>query len=165
MKIQVGCDFNEFKQYYETLWGKLGETEEYWIRQNPSHLIVMREHHHIIGHIIWHESDTEEHKPGDPRDKEDTEILNKFLGNPCEFVELHEIWLTKEHRGKGYGKKFFTFFEEFMQKQGFETVVVYAYHPAAIAICRKRGFNEVCCLETEGIEGNRETMHVFRIAL
>lgn len=165
MSIQVGSNFDEFKQYYKALWGELGEAEEYYIKQNPSHLIVMRENHRIIGDIIWHESNTEEHWPGNPRDKEDTEILYKLLGNPCNFVELHEVWLTKEHRGKGYGKKFFTFFEEFMRKQGFETVVYYAYHPAAIAICRERGYNEACCLELEGIEGNREMMHVFHIAL
>jgi GNAT superfamily N-acetyltransferase len=165
MEIQVGCDFNEFKQYYETLWGNLGNTEEYWVKCNPSHLIVLKEHNKIIGDIIWHESNTEEHKPGDPRGEEDRKILLRLLGGLKEFVELHEVWLRKEHRGKGYGKELFIFFEQYMREQGFKTVVYYAYNPAAIAICRKRGYDEACCLEIEGIEGKREKMHVFYMAL
>lgn len=165
MKIQVGCDFDEFQQYYETLWGTLGNTEEYWVRCNPSHLIVMKEHKKIIGDIIWHESTTEEHKPGDPRDEQDKKILLQLLGGPGEFVELHEVWLMKEYRGKGYGNHFFTFFEQYMREQGVKTIVYYAYNPAALAICRKHQYDEACCLEIKGIEGRIEKMHVFCKAL
>lgn len=165
MEIQIGCNFDVFKQYYETLWDELGEAEAFYIKQNPSHLIVMKENERIIGNIIWHKSSTEEHKLGDPRDAEDKEILLRLLGGHQEFIELHEVWITKEYRGKGYGKNLFDFFEQFMREQGFKTVVYYAYNPAAIAICRQRGYDEACCLESDGIEGNREVMHLFRISL
>ena len=75
-------------------------------------LIVFRDNDETIGHAIWHETNTEEHmKGGEPREKEDKEILQGFMGKEEDFVELHELWLTKEHRGKGYGKRFFDFFE------------------------------------------------------
>ncbi|MFX1563205.1 MAG: GNAT family N-acetyltransferase [Promethearchaeota archaeon] len=165
MKIQVGCDFSEFKQYYEAILNKLGETEEFIVKQDPSHLIVWREKNKVIGHVIWHESNTEEHRSGDPRDKGDYEILVKLVGGKKDFVELHEVWLTKNHRGKGYGKALFEFFEKFMKQKGFKDIIYYAYNPAAIAICRNRKYPEACCIEERGLEGNIETMHVFHIAL
>ncbi len=165
MEIQIGCDFNEFKRYYEALWGKLGEAEEYWIKQNSSHLVVLRENNRIIGDAIWHESSTKEHKPGDSRDIEDQKILLELLGGHCNFVELHEVWITKEYRGKGYGMRLFAFFEEFMRKKKYTTIIYYAYNPAALAICRKRGYREQMGLRMKGIEGTIESMHVFCISL
>jgi len=166
MKIRVGCDFNEFKQYYEGILDKLGKTEEFLVKQNPSHLIVWREKNQIIGHALWHESSTEEHRIGTPpRDKEDKEFLEKLLGGKTDFVELHEASLTKEHRGKGYGKAFFAFFEKFMKEKGYENIIYYAYNPAAIAICRNRKYREACWFEMKGQEGNIETTHVFHISL
>lgn len=50
--------------------------------------------------------------------------------------------MTEEHRGKGYGKRFFDFFEEYMRRKGYDSLVYYAFDPAAVAICRKRGYNE-----------------------
>ncbi|MDH5374884.1 MAG: GNAT family N-acetyltransferase [Candidatus Bathyarchaeota archaeon] len=149
MKFVVGCDSEEFKEYYkrngfagEQGTGELGITEEKIVTQDPSHLIVWRENNEIIGDAIWHETNTEEHRKGVPRDKEDKEILEKLLGGKKDFVELHEVWLMKEYRGRGYGKKFFVFFEEFMRNRGFDSIVYYADHPAALAICRKRGYKE-----------------------
>jgi GNAT superfamily N-acetyltransferase len=125
LKIVVGCELEEFKEYYKTNGfageqgiGELGITEEKIISQDPAHLIVWRENNEIIGDAIWHETGTEEHRKGDPRDREDREMLRKLCGGKKEnIVELHEIWLKKEHRGKGYGKKFFEFFEEFIRKK------------------------------------------------
>jgi len=149
MKLVVGCDLEEFKRYYkingyagELGTGDLGITEEKIVTKNPSHLIVWRENNKIIGHSIWHETNTEEHRKGEPRDKEDREILEKLLGGKKDFVELHEIWLMKEYRGKGYGKRFFDFFEEFVRNRGYDSIVYYADHPAAITICRQRGCKE-----------------------
>jgi len=48
----------------------------------------------------------------------------------------------KEYRGKGYGKKFFAFFEEFMRKKDYDSIIYYAFHPAALTICRQRGYKE-----------------------
>ena len=148
MKFVVGCDVEEFKEYYkrngcagELGTGELSITEEKIVTQDPSHLIVWRENK-IIGHAIWHETNTEEHRKGEPRDKEDREILERFLGGKKDFVELHEVWLMKEYRGRGYGKKFFDFFEWFIGRRCFTSIVYYAFHPAAIAICRKRGYKE-----------------------
>ncbi|MDH5746794.1 MAG: GNAT family N-acetyltransferase [Candidatus Bathyarchaeota archaeon] len=143
------CDLEEFKEYYkrngfagEQGTGELGVTEEGIITQDPSHLIVWREKNKIIGDAIWHETNTEEHRKGVPRDKEDIEILEKLLGGKKDFVELHEVWLMKEYRRRGYGKRFFDFFEEFMRNRGIDSIVFYADHPAALAICRKRGYKE-----------------------
>ena len=149
VEFVVGCDLEEFKEYYkrngyvgELGTGELGITEEKIVTQEPSHLIVWRENDKIIGHAIWHETNTEEHRKGDPRDKEDREILRNLLGEKRDFVELHEIWLMKEYRGKGYGKKFFAFFEEFMRKKDYDSIIYYAFHPAALTICRQRGYKE-----------------------
>jgi len=151
----VGCDLEEFKRYYKKLaldkeWqGTFGFTEELdtsWERvlvKNPSLLLVWRENDEIIGHAIWHETSTDEHRKADPRDKEDKEILRRLLGGKKDnIIELHEIWLRKKYRGRGYGKRFFEFFEGFIRKKGFDSIVYYADHPAAIAICRKRGCKE-----------------------
>lgn len=157
LEFVVGCDLEQFKRYYKTLGdlhsyyktlglqdvnvGELGVVEEGIVR-DPSHLIVWRENNEIIGHAIWHASNTDEHRVGDPRDKEDKEILKGLLGGKKDFVELHEIWLRKKHRGRGYGKRFFEFFEDFIKKQGYDSIVYYTDNPAAIAICRKRGYKE-----------------------
>jgi len=121
MEFVVGCDLEEYKRYYRTLdglhryyrtlgltdvkFGELGATEEEIIKRNPSHLIVWRENDDIIGHAVWHETSTDEYRPRDPRDEEDKEILKRLLGGKKDnVVELHEIWLRKKYRGRGYGK-------------------------------------------------------------
>jgi GNAT superfamily N-acetyltransferase len=129
-------------------------------------LIVFRENGEIIGHAIWHETNTEEHrKGGEPREKEDKKILHGFLGKEKDFIELHELWLTEEYRGKGYGKRFFDFFEEYMRRKGYDSLVYYAFDPAAVAICRKRGYKEAYGLKEAGPYGKIETMYVFYLRL
>jgi GNAT superfamily N-acetyltransferase len=155
MRIVVGCDLEEFKRYYTELardkeWqGTFGFTEELdtgWERvlvENPSLLLVFRDNDKIIGHAIWHETGTDEHRKGDPRDRDDREILKKLCSEKRgSMIELHELWLRKKHRGKGYGKRFFEFFEDFIKKKQYDFIVYYADHPAAITICRKRGWRE-----------------------
>ena len=150
MKFVVGCELEEFKDYYrkngfagEQGTGELGITEEKIITQDPAHLIVWRQNNEIIGDAIWHETSTEEHREGDPRDREDRETLRRLCGGKKDnIVELHEIWLIERYRGKGYGKRFFEFFEEFIRRNGYDSFVYYADHPAALAICRKRGYKE-----------------------
>jgi len=155
MKLVVGCELEEFKEYYRRLaldgeWrGTFGFTEELgtsWEKiliENPSLLIVWRENDEIIGHAIWHETSTDEHREGDFRDEEDREVLRELCGGKREnIVELHEVWLRKKHRGRSYGKRFFEFFESFIREKGYHSIVYYADHPAAIAICRNRGWKE-----------------------
>lgn len=159
MKIDVGCNLEEYKRYYRTLddlhnyfkslgltdvtFGELGSTEEEIIKRDPSHLIIWRENGEIIGHAVWHETSTDEHRKGDPRDKEDREILRELCdGKKDNIVELHELWLRKKYRQKGYGKEFFEFFEDFVKKKGYNSIVYYADHPAAITICRTRDWKE-----------------------
>jgi len=146
MRFVVGCEFDELERHLDRLgvYKEEGEREklETKLRNGLFNLIVWRKNGEIIGHAIWHESNTEEHRKGDPRDEEDIEALRKLLGGKKDFVELHEIWLLAEHRGKGYGKKFFEFFEEYMRSKGYDKIVFYAHHPAALAICRKRGYKE-----------------------
>ena len=128
-------------------------------------LIVFRENGEIIGHAVWHETNTEEHRKGDPREKEDKEIMQGFMGKEKDFIELHELWLTEEHRGKGYGKRFFDFFEEYMRRKGYDSLVYHAFDPAAVAICRKRGYKEAYGLKEAGPYGKIETMYVFYLRL
>ncbi|UCE96825.1 MAG: GNAT family N-acetyltransferase [Candidatus Bathyarchaeota archaeon] len=150
MKFLVGCELGEFKRYYkrngfagEQGTGELGITEERIVAQSPAHLIVWRENNKIIGHAIWHETGTDEHRKGDSRNREDREILRKLCGGKKDnIVELHEIWLIEKYRGKGYGERFFNFFEDFIRRKGYDSLVYYAYHPAAVTICRKRGYAE-----------------------
>jgi len=164
LEFVVGCDFEEFKRYLNKigLYKEEGELDklETFLRNKLFNLIVWRENGEIVGHAIWHETNTEDHRRGDPRDKEDREILEKLLGGKKDFVELHEVWLAEEHRGKGFGKQFFEFFEEFMQGKGYDKIVFYAHHPAALAICRKRRYREGGFID---IEGTAE--HVFYLAL
>jgi GNAT superfamily N-acetyltransferase len=159
VKIDVGCSLEEYRSYYRTLdgfhrylrtlgltdvtVGELGSTEAEIIKNDPTHLIVLRKQQEIIGHAIWHEASTDEHRAGDPRDTEDRDLLRKLCGGQRNhLVELHELWLRKRWRGRGYGKRFFEFFEEFVKAKGYHAIVYYTEHPAARAICRKRGWKE-----------------------
>ena len=123
----VGCELDEFRRYYRDAnlpWGDLGEAEESHVMTDPSHLITWRKNNQIIGHAIWHESNTEEHTSGgNPRNSDDRRILQALLGPGTDFVELHEVWLLREHRGKGYGKEFFEFFEDFISRRGHRKIV------------------------------------------
>ena len=165
VQFELGCDITEFQQYYEKLQKTLGNLEIMLIEQDPAHLIVWREDGKIVGHALWHEASTDEHRKGSPRDVEDQTILRKLFGGPTDFVELHEVWLKKKYRGKGYGSQFFDFFEELMRSRQHLDIAFYAYNPAALAICRSRGYQEECCLTDAGFEGKVETMSVFRISI
>jgi len=164
LRFVVGCDFDEFKRYLERAgrYEKEGELDwlETFLRKGLLNLIVWRRNSEIVGHAIWHESNTEEHRTGDPRDEEDRETLRRLLGGRRDFVELHEVWLLDEYRGKGYGEGFFEFFEEYMQSKGYDGIVFYAHHPAALTICHKRGYREGGFVN---IEGTAE--HVFYLSL
>ncbi|HVP27233.1 MAG TPA: GNAT family N-acetyltransferase [Candidatus Bathyarchaeia archaeon] len=169
MRIVEGCDFQEFSAYLAKLGQYTAKGELDRLRSNIEsgrfNLIVFREDDEIIGHAIWHETNTEEHKRGEPRKKEDKEILQGFMGKRRNFIELHELWLTEKHRGKGYGKQFFDFFEDYIKRKGYDSVVYYAFEPAAIAICRKRGYKEAYGVEEAGPYGKVETMYVFYLKL
>ncbi len=144
----------EFRRYYKEAdlpWGELGAAEESHIISDPSHLIVVREGEQILGHAIWHESNAEKHtREGNLRNEDDRRVLRMLVGQGKEFVELHEIWLRTERRGKGYGKLIFDFFEDFIFRRGHDTIVYYADDPAALAICRERGYKEAYGVEAAG---------------
>lgn len=86
--------------------------------------------------------------------------MERLVGASKDFVELHELWLRVEHRRKGLGKRFFRFFEGFVAGKGFDSVVYYADHPAALAICRKRGYKEAFGATSPG-----RTYYVFYLSL
>ncbi len=167
MEFIVGHDLEEFETYYKTLsslndyyinhgWREpgpmeLGEDERNHIERDPSHLIIWMKDDQIMGHTIWHETSTEEMIPGSQRTDSDRNTLHKLLGGSNEnLVELHEIWLRPEHRGKRYGQRFFEFFERFAHDRGFEGIVYYATDTAAMSICRRRGYKEAH-MENEGL--------------
>jgi GNAT superfamily N-acetyltransferase len=143
MRFAVGCDMAEFKEYWNRSGynGSLDHLINEVIKE-PSQLIVWRENGKIVRHAVWHETSTDEHRRGVPRANENTQTFEKLLGEKKNFVELHELWLTKEYMGRGYGTEFFEFFEDLMKDKGFDDIVFYADHPAALAICRKRGYKE-----------------------
>ncbi|MFX0078541.1 MAG: GNAT family N-acetyltransferase [Candidatus Hermodarchaeota archaeon] len=121
----------------------VGDTEAKIIKADPSHLIVWCEGQDVVGHAVWHETTTEEHHIGDPRDEDDRANLRMLFGGKKEnLVELHEVWLRTQYRGNGLGKQFFTFFEKFIRERGFTGLIYYTDNPAAIAICRQRGYHE-----------------------
>ncbi len=169
MRFVEGCGFEEFAGYLTNIgqYTAKGELEKLkiYLDSRLFNLIVFRENDEIIGHAIWHETNTEEHRRGDPRDKEDKEILWRFFGGKKDFVELHELWLTKKHRGKGYGKRIFDFFEEYIRNKGYDSIVFYAFDPAAVAICRQRGYKEAYGLKEAGPYGEIETCYVFYLQL
>lgn len=150
----------EFKKYYSTLidlrdyyvsrTGReqgsfdLGREEEQHIERDPNHLIVWVDDGEIVGHCVWHETNAEEMIPGDPRDEDDRNNLRELFGGKSKnLVELHELWLRSDHRGKGYGHQFFSFFEDYVSDVGFDGIVHYTDHEAVMALCRKRGYREV----------------------
>jgi GNAT superfamily N-acetyltransferase len=127
LEFFTGCDFEEFKRYLERAgrYEKEGELDwlETFLRKGLLNLIVWRLDGEVVGNAIWHESNTDEHRKGDPRDEEDREALRRLLGGKRDFVELHEVWLLDEYRGKGYGERFFEFFEEYMRRKGYDRIV------------------------------------------
>ena len=114
----------------------------------------------LVGHTIWHASNTKQHQEGNPRDPEDKQILEE-LKVTGDFIELHEIWLSDSHRGRGYGTKFFEYFENMVKEKGFKSIVYYADHPAALSICLSRGYKYAYGVELDGITGQRARFYVL----
>ena len=164
LEFSLGCGLEEYKKYYLGTRGPLGEDEEGIIQKNPEHLIIWKKDDKIIGHALWHAASTREHHPEDPRDQEDRKILENLLGGEKKFIELHEVWLKKEERGKGYGNQFFDFFEKFITDQGYQDVIYYAYDTAAIGLCRQRGYKELAGFEGEDLN-QKVFFHVYAIQL
>ena len=165
VEFELSCEISEFKKYYETIREQLTNLEITLIEQDPEQLIVWREEGTIVGHTLWHKASTDEHRPGSPRDGDDKALLRELFEGKKEIIELHEVWLKKEHRGKGYGNQFFDFFEKLMRSKQYTEIAYYAYQPAAISLCRKRGYKEACCLQHPGFEGTIEKTYVFRLSL
>ena len=144
MKFEIGYDFEKIKKDYITVWGEnVYEETKNLIVKNPSYLIVMLLNKNVIGWAIWHESDVSNHRKGHSRDVLDSEILIKLIGMKKDFIELHELWIMEKFRGFKYGTQFFAFFEDFVKKQKYNSIIYYADHKAAIEICRKRGYKEL----------------------
>jgi GNAT superfamily N-acetyltransferase len=157
-RIRLDVEFgegsvDELREYMARIGLSLGETELRLVTEKPERLILWREDGSVVGHTIWHESSTKTHPDGEPREEEDRRILEEGLGVEGGFVELHEIWLGEESRGKGYGHGFFDHFESMVRAMGYSYIVYYADHPAALAICRRRGYREAYGVELDGIDG------------
>ena len=156
-----GYDITRFREYYRGVAGELGETELRLVTEDPDRLIVWLEGEEIVGHAIWHPSDTSAHPGGDPREEEDRRILEDRLGVRGGFAELHEVWLMETSRGRGHGSAFFDYFEAMAESRGFTRIVYYADHPAARAICRARGYREAWGVELDGIRGQGGRFYVL----
>ena len=95
LEFFIDYEFKEFKRYLKRT-GRYKEQGEFawletFLRKGLLNLIVLRKDGEIIGNAIWHESNTDEHRKGDPRDKENREALRRLLGGKKDFVELHEV--------------------------------------------------------------------------
>ncbi|MFX1479469.1 MAG: GNAT family N-acetyltransferase [Promethearchaeota archaeon] len=139
---EFGYTLDEFRKEFTITSNTSDNAEEELINDDPSHLIAFMENQEILGWAIWHESSTTKHRGGEPRDNEDTKILTKLANREKDVIELHELWLKKKYRGEGYGNQFFEFFEKFICEKGNNTLVYYTDDPAAITLCRKRGYKE-----------------------
>ncbi len=156
-----GGDIDELRAHLESMGLSLGATEERLIREDPSRLILWREEGVLVGHAIWHNSNTMQHPDGSPREPEDRQILEEKLGIKGDFIELHEIWLRDTNRGRGYGTMFFEYFEEMVKSLGYHAIVYYADHPAALSICLRRGYEQAYGVELDGITGERSRYYVL----
>lgn len=156
-----GGNIEELREHLAGLGLTLGETEERLIKEKPERLIMWRDLGELVGHTIWHASNTKVHPDGEEREAEDRKTLEEELKVVGDFIELHEIWLSDDHRGKGYGTAFFEYFENMVKKKGFNAIVYYADHPAATYLCRKRGYREAYGLEIDGITGEGITVYTF----
>ena len=161
VEFSHGEDIMELREHLEGLGLSLGSTEERLIRENPERLIMWRDEGELVGHTIWHASNTRDHPNGEPREEDDKRILEESLHVVGDFIELHEIWLADDYRGRGYGSAFFDYFEDMVKRKGFKSIVYYADHPAARSICRKRGYNEAETVELDGITGERGLYYVL----
>ena len=121
----------------------LGDDERRHIENDVDHLIIWKVENEIVGHCIWHETSIEDYATESAEDKEVREILTQMLGVRYDIVELHEVWMQTKHRGKGWGKKFFEFFENFVRERKYSAIVYYTDNPSAIALCRKRRYEEM----------------------
>ena len=165
IEFMQGCEIEELEEYFNRIGVALGEIERRLIKEKSERLIVWRENGVIIGHSIWHSSNTRFHPDGEPREEDDRDILENVLEVRGDFIELHEIWLSNMARGKGYGKQFFDFFEDMVKQKGYRSIVYYADHPAALSICRSRGYREAHGVELDGITGQRSTFYVLSLTL
>jgi GNAT superfamily N-acetyltransferase len=143
------CTLSDLRDYYVRRTGRnpgtfeLGQDEETHIERDSSHLIIWAHEGEIVGHCIWHETSTEDMSLDDPSEAEARKCLQHLFGGAQNnLVELHELWMKTEHRGKGFGHQFFDFFEDYISKAGFDGIVYYTDHDAGIALCRKRGYQE-----------------------
>ncbi len=156
-----GGEILELKEYCEALGLTLGETEKQLINEKPERLIMWREADKLVGHAIWHVSDTRNHPDGSPREYDDRRILEEELGVKGNFIELHEIWLSDTYRGRGYGSEFFEYFEKMVREKGYQVIVYYADHPAALKICLNRGYQVSYGVELDGVTGERTRYYVL----
>ena len=154
-------DIEELRKYLKSLGLSLGETEERLITEKPERLILWRDDGVLVGHAIWHTSNTKQHPDGTPREPQDRRILEEELKLKGDFVELHEIWLSDDHRGMGFCSKFFEYFENMVRERGYHAVVYYADHPAALSICMRRGYRYAYGVELDGITGERTRYYVL----
>ncbi len=161
VEFSHGGDTEELRAYLQELGLSLGETEERLIKEKPERLIMWRDEGMLVGHTIWHASNTKQHPDGTPREEEDNHILEEELGVEGDFIELHEIWLADTYRGRGYGSAFFNYFEDMVKEKGYPSIVYYADHPAAMSICMKRGYRQAFGVELDGITGERARYYVL----
>ena len=156
-----GGDIEKLTTHLKSIGLKLGQTERRLIAETPERLILWYYSDQIVGHAIWHSSNTKIHPDGEPRDPEEKKILEQELEVEGDFIELHEIWLADEYRGRGFGSEFFKYFENVVTSKGFKVIVYYADDPTALNICLKRGYKKAWGVDLEGINGEKSRYYIL----
>lgn len=98
---------------------------------------------------------------GEPREPDDRRILEDKLRLKGDFIKLHEIWLSDDYRGMGYGLKSFMYFENTVKEKSYHAIAYYAEHLAALRRCMRRGYKYSHGLELNGITGERSRYYVL----
>ncbi len=100
VEFRHGGDVEELRQHLETHGLSLDPTERRLVTENPEQLIMWRDEGVLVGHTIWHASNTRVHPDGEEREVEDRRILEKELhvvGDGHRVKLAHAIVTTEDH--------------------------------------------------------------------
>lgn len=85
------------------------------------------------------------------------EAVWSFEADPDDVMVLHTLVVSPKEKGKGYGRAFALFYEDYARKQGCASLRIdtQAINAAARALYKKLGYTEACIVHTSfnGIDG------------
>ncbi len=107
----------------------------------PPHLMICRGKD-VIGHVIWGGAGIDD---AGRRLSEDgrREVLAMLPDDRKGYLELREIWLRSEYRGRDYELKILRLFEDFARGRGHAAIVAMPRDGATVSLLRNAGYEEV----------------------